>query len=376
MKEIYFDNAATTRIHPNVSEDIRDAEENHFYNSAALYSGSVKTNKVLDEAKQTIMRRLTREESGILVITSGATEGNNIVIFGKMTSPGRHHMVVLAGEHSSTYAPSVHLKNAGFAVDYVPLTISGEADINALASVIRPTTTLVVFGLVNSDTGTIQPAREIIKTVRGIAPKAHIHCDAVQGFAKFDFDVSGLGFDSAVVSAHKIYGPKGVGALWLKKNTKLSPIMYGGSQQDFRPGTENNAGIIGLGSAIRNFDTAKNFAHVQELHDTLIKGLPTGCSVNGKNTNPYITNIMLPGILGQTAMNYLSSRGIYVGLGSACAAKASKNRTLIAMGIPEAKTKNVLRISFGIYNSVAEVDIFLSELDRLCRNPAFSTARR
>jgi len=373
MSLIYFDNAATTKISDKVVAELLNAESNLYFNSAALYSQSLEVKRALGQANSIIKNRLAHG-SGDLIFTSGATEGNNMVILGKITS-GRNHLLVLAGEHSSTYAPSVYLKNNGIDVDYVPLIPSGEIDLDALKRLVRPNTALFVFCMVNSDTGTLQNTKEIVRIIRSINPRTHIHCDAVQAFCKFDFDVESLGLDSATISAHKIYGPKGVGALWLKKGVTLKPIMFGGAQQDYRPGTENNSSIIGFAAAVENFDTPKYYAHIKSLHTHLITSLrgghdeaiPTRFTINGSNQNPYITNIGLPNkILGQTVLNALSAKGICVGLGSACASTASKNRTLLAMGIPEPKTKQVLRVSFGIYNTIAEVDIFLNELKECC----------
>jgi len=355
---IYFDNAATTKVRPEILNAINDAEAGLYFNSAALYSGSINSRKAIEGARNTILRRLADSGEGELVFTSGATESNNLVIFGKIHNQKRHHLVVLAGEHSSSYAPSVALKNDGFNVDYIPLKRDGTCDLVALKKIIRPTTTLVVFGMINSDVGALQPTKEIVDIIRQISPKAHIHCDAVQAFCKFDFDVVKLDLDSCSISAHKIYGQKGVGALWLKKGINLKPIMYGGSQQDYRPGTENNAGVIGFARAVELYDTKKSFEHVSALRKRLVKDL----TLTTDSQNPYITNIMLP-VFGQTVMNALSTKGIYVGLGSACTATASKNRTLIAMGIPENKTKNVLRVSLGIYNTMEEIDKFLHELN-------------
>jgi cysteine desulfurase len=364
MSIIYFDNAATTKISDKVVAEILNAESNLYFNSAALYTQSLDVKREIDKANATIKNRLARG-SGELIFTSGATEGNNMVILGKVTNP-RHHLLVLAGEHSSTYAPSVHLKNNGFDVDYVPLLPSGEIDLYSLRNLIRPNTALFVYCMVNSDTGALQPTKEIVRIIRDANPNTHIHCDAVQAFCKFNFDVASLGLDSATVSAHKIYGPKGVGALWLRKGVTLKPIMFGGAQQEYRPGTESNAAIIGFAAAVQTFDTAKNYDQIKELHKRLIGGLPSGCTINGSNQNPYITNVGLPNkILGQTVLNALSAKGICVGLGSACASNASKNRTLLAMGIPEPKTKQVLRVSFGIYNTIGEVDIFLKELQEI-----------
>jgi len=183
----------------------------------------------------------------------------------------------------------------------------------------------------------------------------------VQAFCKFNFSVEKLGFDSVTVTAHKINGPKGVGALWIKKNITVAPLLYGGDH-GLRAGTESNALIIGFATAVETFDTAKNFNHISKLHERLLNSLPDGLTINGINNNPYITNIQLPNIMGNTVQNALSARGIFVGLGSACAVNAEVNRTLRAMGRTQKQQKQVLRISFGINNTVAEVDKFVEEL--------------
>ena len=361
MDLIYFDNAATTRISDMAQKEIERAERELYFNSAALYSPSLDVKREINRAKQVITGKLAG--SGDLIFTSGATESNNMVIFGKITGI-RHHLLIAAGEHSSVYAPSVYLQKNGFEVDFVPLLPDGQIDCDALRRLILPNTALFVFGMVNSDTGTLQNCAEIVRTVRSVNPRTHVHCDATQAFCKFGFDAAALGFDSVAVSAHKIYGPKGIGALWLCKGITLKPIMYGGGQQEYRPGTENTPAVLGFAAAVQSFDTDKYFRHIKSLHSRLAAGLPgLNCTVNGNNLNPYITNIQLPkGILGQTVLNALSARGIYVGLGSACASSSSKNRTLLAMGISEAKTKQVLRVSFGIYNTIAEVEVFLQSL--------------
>jgi len=365
MNTIYFDNAATTKICTAAQKEVERAEQELYFNSAALYGSSLNVKREIERAKNVIKKRLTRSGEGELIFTSGATEGNNMVVFGKITNP-RQHFLASAGEHSSVYSPSVYLKQNDFNVDYAPLLSDGQIDTDAVKRRILPNTALFAFGMVNSDTGTLQNAAEIVRAVRAINPRTHIHCDAVQSFCKFDFDAASLGLDSVVVSAHKIYGPKGIGALWLRKGVTLKPLMLGGAQQDYRPGTENNPAILGFAAAVENFDTEKYYNHIKQLHARLIRGLPADCTINGSNLNPYITNIQLPkGILGQTVLNALSMKGICVGLGSACASTASKNRTLLAMGIPEAGTKQVLRVSFGIYNTLAEVDIFLDELKKI-----------
>jgi len=368
MDYIYFDNAATTRTSDVVREEMTRAEHQLFYNSAAMYSPSLRVKNEIAHALETIKRRLTHSDAGELIFTSGATESNNMVIFGKIIHKQRHHLIILSGEHSSVFAPAKYLKDTGFEVDFVPLHPDGTADLDVIKRLVKPNTALFVFGMVNSDTGCMQNIREIVRIVRETNKDVHIHCDATQAFAKFNFDVAILGLDSVAISAHKINGPKGIGALWIRNRTTLHPIMLGGGQQPLRPGTENNSAVMGFAKAAESFDTDTNYKHVQQLHERLIRGLPDGCTINGRNDNPYITNIALPNTLGQTVMNALSSVGICIGLGSACASTAAKNRTLLAMGINEKKTKQVIRVSFGIYNTLEEVDTFLAELRKVLAN--------
>ena len=359
---IYLDNAATTRPFDVVIDEMNYVNDTMFYNSAALYKGAIEVKKAVDRATDEVHNALTKTKKGTVVFTSGATESNNMVIFGKITRKDAH-VLFLAGEHSSVYAPAVHLKNNGFDVGFIPLLPNGAVNVNEMKKMIKSNTALIVFGLVNSDTGYLQDAKSIVHAIRSVETKRpiHIHMDATQGFCKFDFDVQDFGVDSAAVSAHKIHGPKGIGALWLAGGAKIQPIMFGGAQQDYRPGTEYTAGIIGFAMAVRECRKLDG-EQIKWLHSLLVKGLPKSCKVNGDNNNPYITNIMLPNVYGQTVMNYLSEKGIYAGLGSACSSTASKNRTLLAMGIPEKQTKNVLRISLSYDTTENDIREFLREL--------------
>ena len=359
---IYFDNAATTHQNEEVTKEMNTIAIQEFYNAAALYPPSLSVKNKVQHAGNIIKRKLTKSSQGELIFTSGATESNNMVIFGKVNK--RTQILCLEGEHSSIYTPVKHLKDNGYAVSFIPLQRNGMADTAKIVSLLKNIypESLVLFGLVNSDTGTIQDAKSIVQNIRAICPTAHIHCDATQAFCKIPFDVVDLDLDSLSISAHKIHGAKGVGALWIKSSVHLNPIMFGGGQQTIRPGTENTPGTIGFGVAVEIYDTEKNFAIVSNLHTRLIKKLPSKCAVNGINNNPYITNIQLPNIFGQTVLNALAGDGIFVGLGSACMG-TDKNRTLVGMGIPESKTKQVIRISFNPENTLAEVDTFIERLN-------------
>ena len=367
-KRVYLDFNATAPLHPAAREAMGRAL-NLCGNASSVHAEGRAARQLVETARAAIAGFAGVPAKGV-IFTSGATEANNLIIFGRVSNP-RNSLILLSGEHSSSYSPSVFLRQNGIEVDYVPLLENGMADLGALKKLVRTSTALVCFSLVNSDTGAIQDAREIVRIVKSQNPKTHVHCDAVQGFCKFDFDVEELGLDSVCISAHKIHGSKGIGAMWLKKGITLRPMMFGGSDHGFRPGTENNAGILGFAKAVEVFDTKENFEHVRKLRARLVEGLPDGVTLSTELSqmggvpvleNPYITSLHLSGVLGSHALNALSSRGIYVGLGSACSSRATKNRTLLAMGLSERQSQQIIRVSFAHYNTPEEVDAFLKSL--------------
>ena len=343
---IYLDNAATTKVHPAVLAAMQASEQVYFFNANTGYAGGVSAANQIATARQTILQKL-HGESGTLLFTSGATEANHLIMAHKVRKP-QHALVITSGDHNSVYLYAKQLSEQGYPVSHAPLQPNGLIDINATVDLITERTTLLVFSLVNSDVGTLQDAAALVSAVRAKSPRVHIHADAAQCFAKFDFDVTKLGLDSVTICAHKIHGPKGIGALWVRAGLTVPE----------RHGTLNNAGIVGFAQAATTFDCPQ----VHELHDYLVHHLPAGCTVNGINNNPYITNIALPRVFGETVLNALSAKQIYVGLGSACAANAKSNRTLAAMKLSPQQQKQVLRLSLGMDNTLDEIKTFLTAL--------------
>ncbi len=343
---IYLDNAATTKIHPEVLTLINQVENQNYFNATTKYSAGAQVYKLITQAEQSIKNKL-HGENGSLIFTSGATESNLLIINQKIRN-ANHHLIITAGDHNSVYLPAKDLANKNFNISTAPLCKDGQIDIPRTLDLITDKTTLFVFSLVNSDTGTFQDVQELIKQIKEINPKVHIHCDMVQAFCKFDVNVQKLGIDSATLSAHKINGPKGVGALWVKKG--ITPPE--------RHGTYNNSGILGFAKAVEIFSCPQVF----ELHKQLVDNLTAGCQINGINNNPYITNISLPNVYGDTVLNALSSKNIFVGVGSACNTSAKNNRTLSAMGLSPEKQKQVIRVSLGINNTQSDIKTFLEEL--------------
>lgn len=343
---IYFDNAATTQLNPAVTDAMQLCEQTNYFNANTGYAGGVAAAKQIAAAKQTILQQINGT-TGQLIFTSGATAANQMLINFKTRRPNQR-LIVTAGDHNSVYVPAKELADRGYDVVTAPLLASGLIDLPRTLDLVTAQTTLLVFSLVNSDTGTYQDAAALTQAVHRKNPNVHIHADAAQAAGKFPIDVAALGVDSLTLCAHKIHGPKGIGALWLRAGITL-PAPHG---------TLNNAGIVGLATALTTFAAPQ----VPALHDYLVQHLPAGCQINGCNNNPFITNIMLPGVYGETVLNALSNQGTYVGIGSACSAHAKGNRTLAAMGRSPEQQKQVLRISFGMTNTLAEVKTFLDQL--------------
>lgn len=346
---IYLDNAATTRVTKPVLDAMLANEVATYFNTNTAYAGGIKAAQIVTQAREVLLQKL-HGTHGQLLFTSGATESNALILHHLIRRPGQG-LITTAGDHNSIYLPAKALGDRGFNTAVAPLLPDGRIDLNALANLITDQTVLFMFSLVNSDIGTYQDAAALVATVRAKNPHVHIHADAAQAFAKFDFNVEQLGLDSVTICAHKIHGPKGIGALWVRHGLPLPA----------REGTLNNAGIVGFAAAVTNF----NCPQVSDLHAYLVNHLPTGCRVNGLNNNPYLTNLSLPGVFGETVLNALSSHDIYVGTGSACSTRAQGNRTLAAMKFTPQQQKQVLRISFGQDNTLDDVKTFLTILQTI-----------
>ena len=346
---IYLDNAATTRIQPNVWQAMQEIEQTIYFNANTLYKGGVQASQIITQARTILMNKL-HTQTGQLIFTNTATQANHLIMDHCIRRP-QQHLIITAGDHNSIYLAAKARSNQGYTVDTLPLLRDGTIDISAIDKLVTEQTSLVMFSLVNSDIGTYQDAATLVAAIRARNPKVHIHADAAQAFAKFDFDVTQLDLDSVTICGHKIHGPKGVGALWVRAGINIEAPH----------GTLSQSAIMGLATAAQNF----HCPHIEKIHQYLVEHLPTNCRVNGINNNPYITNILLPNIFGETVLNALSAQGIYVGLGSACASHAKGNRTLEAMKLTPQQQKQVLRISLGMDNTLEDIKTFLTALEKI-----------
>ena len=374
MKEIYFDNSATTALSESVKEAMRAAMDN-YGNPSSLHSCGLSAEKLLREARKNIgealgVRSLKDSE---LIFTSCGSEASNLAIFGTVFAKTRrtaNKIITTDSEHPSVEKPLRRLEENGFNVVRIP-TRKGILDMEMLEKE-ADGVLLASMMMANNETGAIYNVEEAFGIIKRKSPDAVTHCDAVQGFLKKKFTVSSLGADLITVSAHKIHGPKGVGALYISpdiiKKKKLIPYILGGGQEfGLRSGTENTVGIAGFGRAAKDgYASLEQSVRVMlSVRDYIVSHMPSEIRVNlpeGERA-PHIVNITLPRIKSETMLHFLSSKGIFVSSGSACSSHSSTpSSALIAFGLSPKEADCSLRISLCENNTTEEADALISAL--------------
>lgn len=301
--------------------------------------------------------------------TSGGTFANNLALAGTIAPPDRRHLIISGIEHSSVFQCAREMIRRGWTVSEAPVDRDGLVITAEIERLIRPETMLISVMLANNETGTIQPVREIARLAadNGIL----MHTDAVQAVGKMAVNVADLGVDLLSLSAHKFYGPKGIGGLYVKKGVKLHPLTFGGGQESsYHPGTENVPAIVGLGKAaeiaLRDFET--NLQRLGSLREYLLNNLHSRlpqavCNSHPTAVLPNTLNLSFPGVVNASLVARLDHAGIAVGSGSACSSGNGKpSRVLQAAGKSPAETAGAIRISWGTNNTMAELDILLDAL--------------
>lgn len=354
---IFLDNASTTKIRP---EAISEIERSHalFYNPSALSGKSLEVRREIDGAKQKICKALGVDYNNNLIITGSATEADNLAIFGSAKKTG-DQFVFGAGEHQAVFASANELKLRGYNVVFAPLNKFGEVDLDKLKEILQKPTAFVSIMHVSNETGAINNILKISRLVKNLWPNAIVHSDGVQAFGKIQTNVLKLGVDLYSISGHKVGGPKGIGALYVKNIAKLKPIIFGGGQEfGIRSGTENTAYILALSKVVGTFDIEKNFEYVKKLSNivrTYFEG-KEGITINSpKSASPYILSLSFEGVRGETLVHILEEKGVIVGTGSACSSKKTTNRTLEAIGLSREQIEGAIRISFSHENKEDEV---------------------
>lgn len=364
----YLDNSATTKMCPEAKEKMLEAIESSWGNPSSLHEKGVDAEILLRNARKTVAKALSCDE-GEVVFTSGGTEGNNLAVFGAAYQNRRkgNRVVTSKIEHPSVMKAFERLSEEGFEVIYIGTDSFGNIDMKELENAVNEKTVLVSIMAVNNEVGTVQPVEELAKIVRAKKAPALIHIDAVQAFGKIPLTPKKWGIDLMTVSSHKIHGPKGVGALFVKKGTRLRPVTVGGGQEgDIRPGTEPMPAIAGFSGAVEALNVKKSYAQLEELRNGFVAELRQidGVSVNSpENALPYIVNISLEGLRSETVLNFLSDMGIYISSGSACA-KGHKSYVLTAMGLSDKTIDSSIRVSLSRFTTKEELQYFIEGITK------------
>jgi len=368
MEKKYFDYAATTPIDENVEKKMLPFLRESFGNPSSLHGFGQEALFGIDNAREVVAKFLGANEREV-IFTSSATQANNLAIFGILQGKEKPHVITSAIEHKAVLEP---LKNSEAEVDHLPVYENGIVKVEDVLEKIKEETVLISIMYANSEIGTLQPIKEIGEKIKEINKKRKnkifFHTDAVQAVNYLPCDVSELNIDLLTISGHKIYGPKGVGALFVKEGAKLSPIFFGASQEKkLSPGTENVPGIVGLGSAVEKLkknDIGQTKKLRNKIIDGILENIP-GSSLNGDREKrlPNNVNMSFEGVEGESLVIALDREGIAVSTGSACASHSlSPSYVLLALGLSHEKAHGSLRITLGRYTTEEEVDYLLEKL--------------
>lgn len=382
MKRIYFDNAATTPIHPKVKEKMLPYLNEYFGNPSSIHSFGREIRVAIEESREFIADFINADPSEIY-FTSGGTEADNAAIFGiaktELEDSGKNKILTSKAEHHAILESYEKLAETGFNAKFIGNDADSRIRINELNSELDNNTSLVSFLHVNNETGACNKIEEIVKSAKSVNSLVHIDC--VQSFGKFELDVKKLGVDTIAGSAHKIYGPKGIGFLYGKSGTPLSPIIHGGSQErNRRGGTENIIGIIGLTEAVRlaKENMADNFNAVSKIRERFIEGLKsitdnTIIINTGTDFSPFIVSVTFKSEYynndPEGMIMYLDINGIAVSNGSACTSGTLKpSHVILSMGKSSEDAAGTLRFSFSPFNTYEEVDYSMEVLKKFISN--------
>lgn len=369
--EIYFDNAATTAVYPEVKNLMIKLMEEDYGNPSSLHMKGVQAERYIKEAVSRIAKELKCQDKE-LVFTSGGTESNNLAIIGAAMAHNRagRHIITTGIEHASVSATMDFLEKEGYEITYVGVDNDGIIDMENLKNALREDTILVSTIYVNNEIGVIEPIEEISRIIKEYNPSIIYHVDAVQAFGKVRFSPKKLGVDLLSISGHKIHGPKGSGALYIKDKTLIRPIIYGGGQQkSIRSGTENVPAIAGMGLAseliYKNHESKINY--VKGLKNDFIDRVTTIENVyNNSGDAPHIASISFVGIRSEVMLHSLEDKEIYVSAGSACSSnKPHVSNVLKSIRLDNDRLESTLRFSFCESNTIEQVDYAVEVIKEL-----------
>lgn len=361
--EIYLDNSATTKPYKEVVDKMVYALTEQYANPSSIHRKGVIVEKEIKNARREIAKHVGAKDKEIF-FTSGGTESNNIIIRGVAYANHRNgkHLITTKIEHPSVLNTFKDLEKDGYEVTYLGVNEKGLIDFEDFKKALREDTTLVSIMHVNNEVGAIQPVDKIGRYLSKLKRKVYLHVDAVQSFGKIDFKPSKYNIDLMSVSAHKIHGPKGIGFVYVKENTKIKSIVTGGGQEgSFRSGTENVPGIFGLSEAVRiTMDNLKdNVEKVTKLKELLLNEIKSNIDdikINSIEDGVcHILNVSFIGIRGEILLHYLEEDNIYVSTGSACSSKKKGSHVLIEMGLWASEIEGAIRFSLSTMNKEEDI---------------------
>ncbi len=385
MNEIYFDNSATTCISERCASRICETLMETYANPSSLHTKGYEAHTVIETARKKILSTLTSDTQKYKLIFCGSgSEANNLAILGVVRSKKWHFtpkILIGAGEHASVLRCAEQLKNEGTEVVYIK-TEGGRLSIEQIEAEADSRVVLCSFMAVNNETGALYDIKKAFAAVKKKSPDAVCHADCVQAYMKMPIGISGLGADLISISAHKIHGPKGIGALALSseilKRRLLIPVIYGGGQEmSLRAGTENTAYIAGFAEAADEArECMADFTlRSEEIYNYISGQIEGGGELSGFKINraekhvPYIISITSPNIKSETMLHFLSGEGIYVSSGSACSSHSKEtSAALSAFGLTSDEADRTIRVSLSRYNTVEQAKIFTEALANGARN--------
>ena len=381
--EIYLDNSATTKPYDEVVDYIVEVSRKYYGNPSSLHNKGIEAENLIKKARFQIANVL-KADSKEIVFTSGGTESNNMAILGYLRGNPRagKHIITSEIEHPSVLEVFKQLSKEGYRVDYIPVDNHGIIKLEALKKVADKETGLFSFMLTNNEVGSIQPVSEINKIRKEVCPSAIIHIDAVQAFCKTQIYPAIMNIDLLSVSSHKIHGPKGIGALYIRKGIRVKPLLLGGGQETaLRSGTENVPAICGFGLAaeLTSGKMEENNKKVSALRkyfvETIRENFKDAVINSSEDALPYIVNVSFPNLKSEVLLHHLEQKNIYVSTGSACSShKSSNSHVLKAMGVPAGYIDGAIRFSFSSANTEEELKTTVEALKEII--PVISIKRR
>ena len=362
---IYLDNSATTKPCKEAVEAVMHAMTEGWGNPSALYNFGIDTARALREARIKVATAMGAEHDRVF-FTSGGTESDNWALMGTIKRFGKRgkHIITTAVEHPAILNCTKDLEAQGFEVTYLQPDSLGNISVDALKEALRKDTILVSIMMVNNETGAVMPIQQMAKLTHRVCPDAVFHTDAVQGFLKVPFQAKTLGADLISVSAHKVHGPKGAGALYISPRLKSFPALLvgGGQESGYRSGTEGTPAIFGFAAACASVSSTfrQDSLHEKAMLNVLLEKLTVleGVKVNGAHDAPHVLSISVPGVPTQNSLNVLQDAGICVSAGSACA-KGHRSHVLTAMKLPPEVIDGSFRVSICKDTTQAELDVLV-----------------